>query len=88
MLVPAIDLFSPSRRWIGDIFTVAALLPPFICYIAAFYDAPLFAGWPPVLKTSVLTVSSLILTWVGCVILGITELLIEGYHFEDGRFVP
>jgi len=88
MLVPSIDLFSPSRRWIADIFTTAALLPPFICYIAAFYDAPLFAEWPTVLKTTGLTVSSLILTWVGFITLGIIELMTEGYHFENYRFVP
>jgi hypothetical protein len=71
------DLNATSRRWIPSIFGLAALPLPFVFYIAALYDAPLFARWHRILKASVLTLSSVIVTVGGYSIMFYTGLLIE-----------
>ena len=51
---------SSPHQWIT--FVLAGLILPFIAYIAALDNAPFLTKWRPVLKASVLTLSSLILT--------------------------
>jgi len=64
-----------SRRWIPGAFGASALLLPFVCYIAAVDDAPIFARWNRILKASVVTLSSVILTVGGYLIFFFTGLL-------------
>ncbi len=78
VMVSAVVYFDASPRpWIPGVFAVAALLPPFLCYIAAVDDAPLFVKWPRILKASVVTLSSVILT-VGVYV----GLFVAGYAIE------
>ena len=74
---------SSSHRWIPGAFAVAALLLPFVGYIVACYDAPLFARWSRVLKASVLTVSSVIVTIAGYLGLFMAGLLLEKVRYDD-----
>ena len=69
---------SSPRRWLPSIFGVAALLVPFVCYIAAVYDAPLLAKWSRVVKASVLTLFSVVVTICGYCLLFFAGLLIKG----------
>ena len=69
---------SSPHRWIPGTFAVAALLLPFIGYIVACYDAPLFARWSRVLKASVLTVSSVVVTIAGYLGLFMAGLAMKG----------
>jgi hypothetical protein len=79
LMVAAVLYFdSFSRRWIPGVFAIAALLLPFICYIAAVYDTPVFARWSGALKAGVLTLSSVIMTIGGYCILFFTGLFIQG----------
>jgi hypothetical protein len=64
---------SSPHRWIP--FAVAGLLLPFIGYIAALDDAPFLMKRPRILKASVLTLSSLALTFGGYIISAILYLL-------------
>jgi hypothetical protein len=56
---------AKSHRWILDVVAVAALLLPFIGYIASVYDAPIFARWPRAIKAGVFTLGSFVLTFGG-----------------------
>ena len=69
---------SSPRRWIPGAFGVAALLLPFVGYIAAFDDAPLLTKWSRIVKASVLTLASVAVTIVGYGVLFLTGLLIRG----------
>jgi hypothetical protein len=69
---------STSHRWILSVIAVAALLLPFIGYIAAIYDAPLFAKWPRVLKAGVFTLSSFVFTIGGYLMFFLAGYFIRG----------
>lgn len=79
VMVTAVLYFDPSpREWISSTFAVAALLVPFIGYIAALYDIPLLARWPRILRVAVLTLLSLLVTVGGYCILFFAVLLARG----------
>ena len=79
IMVAAVLYFASSpRRWLPSVFAVAALLVPFVCYIAAAYDAPFLAKWSRILKASVLTLASVIVTIGGYCVLFFAGLLIKG----------
>jgi hypothetical protein len=63
---------------LSNAFIAAALSLPFLGYIAALYDAPLFAKWSRGSKGMVLTVLSLVLTIAGYVALFLTGIMIKG----------
>ncbi len=65
MVFGVLSFDSSPYRWVPSVFAVAALLVPFVGYIAAGYDAPVFARWSPILKMTILTLSSLLVTVVG-----------------------
>lgn len=78
-MVGALLYFDSSpHRWIPSVFAVSALLVPFISYIASVYEAPLFVKWSRVAKASVLTVSSLVCTIAGYLVLFTLGLLVKG----------
>ena len=68
---------SPSR-WVPGAFAVAALVLPFVAYIAAIYHAPLFAKWPRTLKAGVLTVLSIVVTIGGYLVFFTAGFLLKG----------
>lgn len=79
LMVAAVLYFDSSpHRWIPSICAIAALLPPFVCYIAAVYDAPFFARWSRTAKAAALTLSSVVVTIAGYCVLFFTGLLIQG----------
>ena len=59
-------------------FLIAALLVPFIAYVAAVYDALLLARFSRVVRASILTLSSIVVTFGGCYVL---ILAISSYKF-------
>ncbi len=67
---------ATAPRWIPSIFGVAALPLPFVFYIAAVYDAPMFARWQRILKAIVVTIGSVIVTVGGYLIFFSTGLVI------------
>ena len=76
-MVTCFICFDPSpHRWIPSAFAVAALLLPFIGYIAAIYDAPFFMKWPRILKAGVLTLLSVVFTIGGYVAFFIAGALV------------
>jgi hypothetical protein len=79
LTVAAVLYFDSSpQRWIPSLCALAALLPPFVCYIVAVYDAPLFARWSRALKAGVLTLLSIVLTIGGYCALFFIGLFIQG----------
>ncbi len=68
---------AKSHRWILDVVAVAALLVPFIGYIAAVYDAPIFARWPRILRAGVFTLCSFAFTFGGYL-----TFFLVGDHFR------
>ena len=69
MVSAALFLESSSHRWIFGLFILAAVIVPFIGYIATLYQAPLFGKWSRTLKAGVSTLASLIVTIGGYTLL-------------------
>lgn len=56
-------------QWLPAIFSISYWLVPFVGYIVALYQAPVFARWPPILRTAFLTVFSLAGSLVGGIVI-------------------
>ena len=82
-MVTALVCFDAVSQldWVPLTFFVAALLGPFVTYIAALDDAPLFSQWPRVVKTCVLTLSSIVATLVGYCALYVAVKSMIGRHY-------
>jgi hypothetical protein len=63
---------------LASVCAVAAMVLPFVGYIAAAYDAPLLAKWPRALKTSVLAILSIVVTLGGYIVFTTCGFLIRG----------
>jgi hypothetical protein len=69
---------SSPHRWIPGDFALAALLVPFIAYMAGVYNAPLLWKWSRTLKAAVLTLVSVIATIGGYTVFFVGEVWIKG----------
>jgi len=78
MVSALLYLDSSPHRWLLNALAVAALLVPFIGYMAVVWDAPLFGKWSRILKAGVLTLASIFAT-VG----GYTLLFVGGLRLRD-----
>jgi len=74
------DPFS-QLDWVPLAFFVAALLGPFVAYVAALGDAPLLSQWPGVVRTCALTLSSIVATLVGYCALYVAVDSMIGRHY-------
>jgi hypothetical protein len=77
MLAGAIFYDDRSAN-ISSAFIAAALSLPFVGYIVALYDAPLFAELSRILKATALATSSLVLTIIGYAVLFLAGIMIKG----------
>jgi len=79
VMVAAVLYFDSSpRRWLPSLFAVAALLVPFVCYIIVVYDLPVLAKWSRIVRASVLTLSSIVVTIAGYTVMFLADLVIRG----------
>jgi hypothetical protein len=73
---------SSPHRWIPALFALSALILPFIAYIAALYDAPVFAKWPRTVKAAFLTFCSVVVTIGGYVLFFLAAFFVTGRTWE------
>jgi hypothetical protein len=77
MIAAVLYFDSSPSRWMPGAFAAAALLLPFIGYIAVFHGLPWLVKWPRFLRTGILTVSSIVATIVAYVALFVLGLLLQ-----------
>ena len=77
MIAAVLYFDSSPSRWVPGVFAAAALLVPFIGYIAVFRSVPWLVEWPRSLRTGLFTISSIVATIVAYVALFALGLFLQ-----------